>query len=54
MLLAGAGDGGEMGAFSRFQRSQREDNLRHRLDEFLRVALEVGVFDADRERGGIR
>ena len=40
----GAEDESEMGVFSRLQQPQREDNLRIRLDEYLRVGLEAGIF----------
>lgn len=40
----GADDEGEMGAYHHLHRPQRETNLRLRLDEYLRVGLEAGVF----------
>jgi hypothetical protein len=40
----GADDEGEMGAYHHVHRPQRETNLRLRLDEYLRVGLEAGVF----------
>lgn len=43
-LLAGADNGGEMGAFNRIQQSHREANLRTALDEYLRFGLEAGIF----------
>ena len=43
-ILTGASDEGEMGAFHHLYQPQRETNLRVRLDEYLRVGLEAGVF----------
>ena len=43
-VLRGAEDGSEMGAFSHLMQPQREDNLRIRLDEYLRLGLEAGIF----------
>lgn len=40
----GAEDESEMGAFSSLRQPQREDDLRVRLDEYLRVGLEAGLF----------
>ncbi|MFC5569089.1 hypothetical protein ACFPN1_03280 [Lysobacter yangpyeongensis] len=40
----GADDEGEMGAYHHVHGPQREANLRLRLDEYLRVGLEAGVF----------
>jgi hypothetical protein len=40
----GAEDESEMGAFSSLKQPQREDDLRVRLDEYLRVGLEAGLF----------
>lgn len=40
----GADDEGEMGVYHHVHRPQRETNLRLRLDEYLRVGLEAGVF----------
>ncbi|HKH43223.1 MAG TPA: hypothetical protein VKM72_01020 [Thermoanaerobaculia bacterium] len=40
----GAEDESEMGAFSSLKQPQREDDLRVRLDEYLRVGLEAGFF----------
>ena len=40
----GADDEGEMGAYHHVHRPQRETNLRVRLDEYLRVGLEAGMF----------
>jgi hypothetical protein len=43
-LLSGASDDGEMGAFHHLAQPQRATNVRIRLDEYLRVGLEAGVF----------
>jgi hypothetical protein len=43
-LRTGADDEAEMGAFHELYQPQREANLRVRLDEYLRVGLEAGVF----------
>ncbi|HMB51761.1 MAG TPA: hypothetical protein VKU40_00505, partial [Thermoanaerobaculia bacterium] len=43
-ILRGADDGSEMGVFSSLMRPQREDGLRIRLDEYLPVRLEAGIF----------
>jgi len=43
-ILAGAADEGQMGAFHHVHQPQRETNLRVRLEEYLRVGLEAGVF----------
>jgi hypothetical protein len=40
----GAEDESEMGALSSLKQPQREDDLRVRLDEYLRVGLEAGLF----------
>ena len=40
----GADDEAEMGAFHQLFQPQRETNLRIRLDEYLRVGLEAGIF----------
>jgi hypothetical protein len=45
-ILRGAHDEGEMGAFHHVYRPQREANVRLRLDEYLRVGLEAGIFYA--------
>jgi hypothetical protein len=45
-IRRGAEDGSEMGVFSSLQQPQREDGLRIRLDEYLRVGLEAGIFFA--------
>ena len=42
----GAEDESEMGAFSSLRQPQREDALRIRLEEYLRVGLEAGIFYA--------
>jgi hypothetical protein len=43
-ILSGADDEGEMGAFHYLFQPQRETNLRIRLDEYLRIGLEAGIF----------
>jgi hypothetical protein len=43
-IRAGADDEGEMGAYHHVHGPQRETNLRLRLDEYLRIGLEAGVF----------
>ncbi len=43
-LRTGADDESEMGAFHQLYGPQREANLRVRLDEYLRVGLEAGLF----------
>lgn len=43
-IRRGAEDESEMGVFSSLQQSQREDNLRVRLEEYLRFGLEAGIF----------
>jgi len=43
-IRRGAEDESEMGAFSSLHQPQREDALRIRLDEYLRVGLEAGIF----------
>jgi len=43
-IRTGADDEGEMGAYHHLHKPQRETNLRLRLDEYLRVGLEAGVF----------
>jgi hypothetical protein len=43
LILQGAEDGSEMGAFCELAQPQRETNLRVRLDEFLRFGLEAGL-----------
>ena len=46
LIRAGADDGAEMGVFHDLHQPQREGNLRTRLDEYLRFALEAGIFFA--------
>lgn len=46
-LVRGAGDGFEMGAMARLRQTQRDDNLRRGIEEFLRFGLEAGVLDGD-------
>jgi hypothetical protein len=46
-IIRGASDGYEMGALARLQQTQRDDNLRRGIEEFLRFGLEAGVFDGD-------
>ncbi len=41
-IKTGAEDGAEMGAFCSLKQPQREDNLRARLEEYLRFGLESG------------
>ena len=43
-LWRGAEDEAEVGAFHHLKQPQREDDLRTRLDEFLRFGLEAGLF----------
>ncbi len=43
-IQRGADDEGEMGVYHHVHRPQRETNLRLRLDEYLRVGLEAGLF----------
>jgi hypothetical protein len=45
-IRRGAEDESEMGVFSSLQQPQREQALRIRLDEYLRVGLEAGIFFA--------
>jgi competence ComEA-like helix-hairpin-helix protein len=45
-IRQGADDGAEMGAFHDLHQPQRESNLRVRLEEYLRLGLEAGVFYA--------
>lgn len=45
-IRAGADDESEMGAFHELHQPQRETNLRVRLEEYLRLGLEAGVFYA--------
>ena len=43
-IKQGADDESEMGAFHHLYQPQRETNLRVRLDEYLRITLEAGIF----------
>lgn len=43
-IRRGAEDESEMGVFSSLRQPQREDALRIRLEEYLRVGLETGIF----------
>lgn len=43
-IRRGADDEGEMGAFHHLHAPQRETNVKVRLDEYLRVGLEAGIF----------
>jgi len=43
-IARGGEDGGEMGAFYSLQQPLREDSLVARLDEYLRLGLEAGIF----------
>ena len=43
-IRRGADDESEMGAFHFLFAPQRESDLRTRLDEYLRVGLEAGIF----------
>ena len=43
-IRRGAEDESEMGAFSSLQQAQREDSLRIRLNEYLRLGMEAGIF----------
>jgi hypothetical protein len=43
-IREGGADGAEMGAFHDLFQAHREQNLRTRLDEYLRFGLEAGVF----------
>ena len=42
-LREGAEDGAEMGAFSHVKHTQRTDNLRRRVEEYLPFGLQAGV-----------
>jgi hypothetical protein len=46
-LVRGASNGFEMGAMARLRQTQRDDNLRRGIEEFLRFGLEAGVLDGD-------
>lgn len=43
-IARGGEDGGEMGALHSLQQPLREDSLAPRLDEYLRLGLEAGIF----------
>jgi hypothetical protein len=43
-LRRGAEDEAEIGAYASLRRTQREDALRQRLDEYLRLGMRAGVF----------
>ncbi len=43
-IRQGADDQAEMGAFHTLYQPQRETNLRMRLDEYLRLGIEAGIF----------
>jgi hypothetical protein len=43
-ILRGSEEESEMGVFSSLLQPQREDSLRARLDEYLRLGLEAGIF----------
>ena len=45
-VRTGADDESEMGAFHSLYQPQRESSLRARLDEYLRVGLDAGIFHA--------
>ena len=45
-IRSGADDEAEMGAFNELMQPQRENDLRVRLDEYLRFGLEAGIFYA--------
>jgi hypothetical protein len=44
-VIRGASDGFEMGAMARLGQTQRDDNLRRGVEEYLRFGLEAGVAD---------
>ena len=44
-VIRGASDGFEIGAMARLGQTQRDDNLRRGIEEFLRFGLEAGVAD---------
>jgi len=44
-IIRGASDGFEMGALAGLRQTQRDDNLRRGIEEFLRFGLEAGVLD---------
>jgi hypothetical protein len=43
-IRRGGEDESEMGAFSQLKQPQREDSLRIRLHEYLRLGMEAGLF----------
>jgi hypothetical protein len=45
-IARGADDEAEMGAYHFLYQAQRESDLATRLDEYLRIGLEAGVFHA--------
>jgi hypothetical protein len=45
-IRQGADDEAEIGAFHNLYQPQREQNLRTRLNEYLRFGLEAGIFYA--------
>jgi hypothetical protein len=45
-IWRGASDGAEMGAFHHLFEPQRETNLLVALDEYLRFAMQAGIFYA--------
>lgn len=45
-ITEGADDQSEMGVFHDLSQLRRESNLRANLQEYLRFALEAGIFDA--------
>jgi hypothetical protein len=44
-LVRAASDGYEIGAMARLRQTQRDDNLRRAVAEYLRFGLEAGVLD---------
>jgi hypothetical protein len=46
-VIRGASNGFEMGALALLQQTQRDDNLRRAIAEFLRFGLEAGVLDGN-------
>jgi hypothetical protein len=45
-IRGGAEDGSEMGIYRSLQEVQKENNLRTRIAEYLRIGLEAGIFYA--------
>jgi hypothetical protein len=45
-IRGGAEDGSEMGIYHPLEQIQRENNLRKRIGEYLRISLEAGIFYA--------